>query len=118
MRSWDRRWTQIALYRTHTTILTSSSSLSRAVRSFVDRRRAVGGLPAKRGLAVLGFLGAAGVLAYRSRNSSRLANAFIEVTHALDQSVGWDKLPLPLGVLVILGNRMQLRQRNLYDTSR
>jgi hypothetical protein len=70
----------------------------------------------KRRLAVLGLLGAAGLLAYRSRNTSLLSDAFIQVTHTMDESIGWDRLPLPLGILVILGDRMLLRQRNLYDT--
>ncbi len=78
----------------------------------------MGGLPGKRGLATLGILGTAGWLAYRSRHSSVLSNAFIKVTHALDQSIGWDKLPLPLGLAVLVGYRALLRQRNLYDTSK
>ena len=34
-----------------------------------------------------------------------------------DQKYGWDKLPKPVGLLVLIGLRNILRQRNLYDTS-
>ena len=34
-----------------------------------------------------------------------------------DQKFGWDKLPKPVGLLVLIGLRNILRQRNLYDTS-
>src|SRR5271167_264549 len=34
-----------------------------------------------------------------------------------DQKIGWDKLPKPIGLLVLIGLRNILRQRNLYDTS-
>jgi Animal haem peroxidase len=36
---------------------------------------------------------------------------------AADWAVGWDKLPRVLGLLVLVGLRNTLRQRNLYDTS-
>jgi hypothetical protein len=35
---------------------------------------------------------------------------------ALDRRFGWDRLPRPLGVLTLVGLRMRLRERNLYDT--
>jgi hypothetical protein len=34
-----------------------------------------------------------------------------------DQKFGWDRLPKPVGLLVLIGLRNILRQRNLYDTS-
>ncbi|HZG66892.1 MAG TPA: peroxidase family protein, partial [Herpetosiphonaceae bacterium] len=37
--------------------------------------------------------------------------------YALDRSVGWDKLPLPLALVVLVGIRDRLRQKNLYDPS-
>ena len=40
-----------------------------------------------------------------------------EAAQAADQAFGWDKLPRPLGLLVLIGLRNILRQRNLYDTS-
>jgi hypothetical protein len=36
--------------------------------------------------------------------------------HAVDRSVGWYRLPRPLGILTLLGLRTRLRERNLYDT--
>jgi hypothetical protein len=36
---------------------------------------------------------------------------------AADRAVGWDKLPRVVGLLVLVGLRNILRQRNLYDTS-
>jgi hypothetical protein len=38
------------------------------------------------------------------------------ISHRLDRRFGWDELPRPLGLLVLVGIRRQLRQRNLYDT--
>jgi Animal haem peroxidase len=35
----------------------------------------------------------------------------------IDRRVGWDKLPTPLGLAVLVGLRNTLRKRNLYDTS-
>src|SRR6185437_4216328 len=40
-----------------------------------------------------------------------------EAAQAADRAVGWDKLPRALGLLVLVGLRNILRQRNLYDTS-
>ncbi len=40
-----------------------------------------------------------------------------EAAQAADHAVGWDKLPRVLGLLVLVGVRNILRQRNLYDTS-
>ena len=36
---------------------------------------------------------------------------------AVDRGVGWDKLPVPLGLATLIGLRNILRQENLYDTS-
>ncbi|MER5886389.1 peroxidase family protein [Streptomyces sp. NPDC001941] len=35
----------------------------------------------------------------------------------LDDRIGWDKLPLPLGLATLLGLRVTLRRHNLYDTN-
>jgi hypothetical protein len=35
----------------------------------------------------------------------------------IDRRVGWDKLPTPLGLAVLVGLRDNLRKHNLYDTS-
>src|SRR6185295_17742152 len=37
---------------------------------------------------------------------------------SLDRRVGWDKLPLPAGLLTLVGLRDRLRKENLYDTGR
>ena len=39
------------------------------------------------------------------------------IADRLDHRVGWDKLPTPLGLLVLVGLRNILRQKNLYDTN-
>ena len=36
---------------------------------------------------------------------------------ALDRRFGWDRVPKPLGVLMLVGLRSRLRQRNLHDTN-
>jgi hypothetical protein len=36
--------------------------------------------------------------------------------YALDRSVGWYRLPRPLGILTLAGLRTRLRERNLHDT--
>ena len=35
----------------------------------------------------------------------------------VDRKVGWHRLPVPLGLAVLIGIRDVLRKRNLYDTS-
>jgi hypothetical protein len=40
----------------------------------------------------------------------------MSVASKLDRRYGWDKLPLPLGVLTLIGLRTRLRKENLYDT--
>src|SRR5919201_5949304 len=37
---------------------------------------------------------------------------------AVDRRIGWDKLPRPLALLVLIGLRNILREKNLYDTGR
>src|SRR5215471_14378170 len=37
---------------------------------------------------------------------------------ALDHRFGWDKLPRPIAMLVLIGLRNILREKNLYDTGR
>jgi len=39
------------------------------------------------------------------------------ISQAIDHWIGWPKLPTPIGLLVLIGLRDILRQRNLYDTS-
>jgi Animal haem peroxidase len=51
---------------------------------------------------------------YRDTLGWRLYDA---AAAAADRCVGWDKLPTPLGLAVLIGLRNILRQENLYDTS-
>ena len=51
---------------------------------------------------------------YRQSLTWRLYDGAAEV---IDRRVGWDKLPTPLGLAVLVGLRNTLRKRNLYDTS-
>ena len=47
-----------------------------------------------------------------------LKRLYSSVTEAVDHRIGWDKLPWPLGMLVLVGVRFRLRARNLYDMGR
>jgi hypothetical protein len=38
------------------------------------------------------------------------------IASVFDRTVGWDRLPPPLGLLTLLGIRHRLREKNLYDT--
>jgi hypothetical protein len=49
--------------------------------------------------------------------TSLLTRIFVDLTHAVDLAVGWEKLPVPLGLLTLIGLRIRLRQKNLYSTS-
>jgi hypothetical protein len=42
--------------------------------------------------------------------------AYDAAAQALDRWIGWDRLPLPVGLAVLLGLRNVLRRENLYDT--
>jgi hypothetical protein len=45
-----------------------------------------------------------------------LSKLLTSTASALDRRYGWDRLPRPLGVLTLVGLRIRLRQKNLYDT--
>jgi hypothetical protein len=45
-----------------------------------------------------------------------LSKLLTSAASALDRRFGWDKLPLPIGVLTLIGLRTRLRKENLYDT--
>jgi hypothetical protein len=51
------------------------------------------------------------------QSRSRHISLFDRAMQAIDHAVGWDKLPTPLGLLVLIGIRNILRQKNLYDTT-
>jgi hypothetical protein len=76
------------------------------------RRRGILGLL---GVAAVVILNALGLRAYISKKPL-LSQLFIWSSQALDRVVGWYRLPRPLGLMVLTGIRMKLRQRNLYDT--
>jgi len=48
---------------------------------------------------------------------SLFSRVFADVTEALDRKFRWHKLPVPLGLLTLVGLRMRLRKSNLHDTS-
>src|SRR5688500_3026706 len=50
-------------------------------------------------------------------SGSLFSRLFARATEVLDRRFRWHKLPLPLGLLTLVGLRMRLRERNLYDTS-
>jgi hypothetical protein len=50
---------------------------------------------------------------YRSGPGWKLYDSLCQT---LDHQVGWDRLPKPLGLLVLVGLRNVLRRENLYDT--
>jgi hypothetical protein len=41
---------------------------------------------------------------------------FVQSASLLDRRIGWDNLPVPLGIAVLIGLRSKLRSRNLHDT--
>jgi Animal haem peroxidase len=43
---------------------------------------------------------------------------FTNVAERIDRRWGWDHLPLPVAMAVLIGLRNRLRQKNLYDTGR
>ncbi|MEU1184417.1 peroxidase family protein [Streptomyces sp. NPDC005820] len=50
---------------------------------------------------------------YRTSLPWRIVTAGAEY---VDRRIGWDKLPVPPGLLTLLGLRVRLRQKNLHDT--
>jgi hypothetical protein len=48
---------------------------------------------------------------------STFQRVFDVIAQWIDHRMGWDRLPKPLGLLVLLGLRDILRRHNLYDTS-
>jgi hypothetical protein len=53
----------------------------------------------------------------RRLSSESVGNLVAPLAETLDRKVGWDRLPPHLGMLVLLGLRQRLRQRNLYDAA-
>jgi Animal haem peroxidase len=46
----------------------------------------------------------------------RAVGLLSSISSRLDRRFGWDRLPLPLGALTLIGVRQRLRRKNLYDT--
>jgi hypothetical protein len=57
--------------------------------------------------------GQAGRFVYRP---SPVEAAFADLAIWVDQKIGWHRLPLPLGLAVLVGERIRLREKNLHDT--
>src|SRR4051794_20761529 len=55
-------------------------------------------------------------LGVRMYRPSLLIRLIARISQALDHRLGWDKLPVPLGLLALLGIRETLREENLYDS--
>ena len=49
---------------------------------------------------------------------SPFSSLFQSFAELLDRRIGWDRLPLPLAMLTLIGLRNRLREENLYDTGR
>ncbi len=52
-----------------------------------------------------------------SYRPSLVTQAYADVCVWIDQQFAWHKLPVPLGLIVIIGDRIKLRMQNLHDTS-
>jgi len=73
---------------------------------------------------ILGLAGVAAAVALKRTGSGAsrapkadFVGAFNTAMGAVDRRIGWDKLPTPLGLVVLIGIRNTLRKHNLYDTS-
>src|SRR5579859_869240 len=52
-----------------------------------------------------------------SYRPSAVVQLYADLSVWIDQHVPWHKLPVPLALAVMIGDRIKLRQANLYDTS-
>ncbi len=50
-------------------------------------------------------------------HDTKFWNLYDKVATAADHKFGWDKLPTPLGIVVLIGVRDVLRKANLFDTT-
>ena len=53
----------------------------------------------------------------RGYHDSLFWRLYEALSRSADRRVGWDRLPKPLGLAVLVGLRSELRKRNLYDTT-
>ncbi len=49
---------------------------------------------------------------------SRFSSLFDGLSEKVDKRIGWHRLPMPVGLLTLIGLRDRLREQNLYDTGR
>jgi hypothetical protein len=49
---------------------------------------------------------------------SRFSSLFNGLSERVDKRLGWHRLPMPVGLLTLIGLRDRLREQNLYDTGR
>ncbi|MDQ3803517.1 MAG: heme peroxidase [Acidobacteriota bacterium] len=75
-------------------------------------------------LKILGLLGVGAVAVTQGpkllrslSRGRRLSESFEDAVERLDHSIGWDKFPPALGMLMLAGIRGRLRAKNLHDTS-
>ncbi len=61
--------------------------------------------------------GQAGQAAQRGYRQTLFWRSYDQLAETLDHAVGWDKVPMPLGLLILIGLRNILRQQNLHDTT-
>ncbi|MFB7668260.1 peroxidase family protein [Kitasatospora sp. NPDC056138] len=52
-----------------------------------------------------------------SQQAPAFMRAYERLALAVDHKVGWDRLPTPLGLAILLGLRNLLRRKNLFDTT-
>lgn len=52
-----------------------------------------------------------------AQSESWLTRKFTEVTQSVDQQVGWHRVPLLIALVILIGLRTVLRDKNLYDTT-
>ncbi len=81
------------------------------------------GEPRRRWRWLVLLCGGAFMLWLRNRGTARgyrdtpFWRAYDWVAQTVDHWIGWDKLPTPLGLVVLVGLRNILRQKNLHDTT-
>ena len=49
---------------------------------------------------------------------SRFSSLFDGLSEKVDKRIGWHRLPMPVGLLTLIGLRDRLREQNLHDTGR
>ncbi len=89
-------------------IFLALAALAAGIVSLILRQRA----PTER--VTTGQTGQVAQPGYRQTSFWRTYDQLAEM---LDHAVGWDKVPMPLGLLILLGLRTILRQQNLHDTT-